>query len=332
MNCVSPIVLKNGNVVPCGKCALCLSAKRTDWSVRLQLHTWSYDQMPLFVTLTYDPAHVPFGSYKPTLCRSDVRKFIKMYKDRYHLHDRKFTYFGCGEYGDRFDRPHYHIIIFGDIRLYELYQQSEEKARNRLYDVWKKGLVHICVADWSGIHYVTKYVLKENPEDWSDAGIERPFTIASQGLGLGFMESREVSFIRYQVSEFLKRKDEISYVLNSVRLSDDIGSNIISVRDALRKVEKFVPDFKVILPSGKVAFLPRELRRRIVGSFEHFKDNPFWLVNHFRLLLDSLVYYRDNMKYDRVSDLPISMQKSIQRIEVINRRIIEKKYLKSFLV
>lgn len=53
----------------------------------------------------------------PSLCRVDVQKCIKRYREDYvrrHNGERcdfRFTFFG--EYGERYHRPHYHMLIYG---------------------------------------------------------------------------------------------------------------------------------------------------------------------------------------------------------------------------
>lgn len=54
-----------------------------------------------FVTLTYKPECVP---PKGSLSNEHWREFTK---------GIGYRYFGCGEYGDRTERPHYHLCVFG---------------------------------------------------------------------------------------------------------------------------------------------------------------------------------------------------------------------------
>lgn len=333
MRCLSPITLKNGLVVPCGKCELCLSHKRDDWSIRLQLHAQGYERMPLFITLTYAPEHLVYGAETATLFGRDVRLFIKRYKDRYHLYNTDFSYFGCGEYGDARNssvglaRPHYHLLFFGDNELYDLFDKDVRLAEKRLYDVWQKGICHCGIAEWSGVHYVTKYCLKENPEDYGDDKV-RPFTISSHGLGLAWLKSPQARMIALQLSRLTIWKREYLDLLQNLNVDvSDIDGSIKSLKRFFANMPDF-PDFSVVLDSGKKVFLPRELRRRLVGSFEHFKDSPLWLFEYYSRLLDSLIYYRDNREYDLTHELPISAQINMQKVEKIRERLIINKHKK----
>lgn len=330
MECLTPITLNNGTVVPCGHCELCLSHRRSEWSVRVQIHADSYERMPLFVTLTYDNEHLTYGDDgEPTLVRSDFSLFIKRYKDRYKLYNSDWSFFGCGEYGDRFQRPHGHLIIFGDHELENLYDRNSDLAVKHISDVWQKGRVHICVAAWSGIHYVTKYVLKENPDDWDKSVKVPPFTFASQGIGLHWLKSPQAMRLKKQLERMTVWREHVNESLAHRDFdTKNITSWYRSISDALEDAKPFFPDFRVLLPSGKYAFLPREIRRRLLGSFEHFKDNPLWLYNHLNTLRDSLAYYRDHSDFDKVSELPFSLQTSLHRVDKIRQRLIINHYNK----
>lgn len=317
-------MLNSGLVVPCGKCLLCRSARRQDWSVRVQLHAASYDKMPLFVTLTYDNEHLVYGADdKPTLVRSDLSKFIKAYRDRYNLYNTDWSYFGCGEMGDKFGRPHYHLLIFGDDALYDLFEKSFDLASARLEVVWKKGLVHVCLANWSGVHYVTKYVLKDHENEVDPSEVQRPFTICSQGIGLKWLDSLEACRLRYRILQLQKNVDKLNNELSHlVYLTDDPKADQIRLAGVYHDYAPYFPDFNIHLPSGETAYLPRELRRRLVGSFEYFKDNPLWLWQHLCMMLRSLEYYNQFGEYDLTSSSPMSDQMAKAYDKKIRQRLI----------
>ena len=136
MRCENPIILKSGLVVPCGKCLLCLSSRRDEWSRRLQLHTYGYAKPPFFVTLTYDDDHLPHEDGVVQLRKRDFSLFVKRLKDRLKAYNSDFSVFGCGEYGDLFQRPHGHILIFGCNQLYELFDIGYKCCHDFLLDVW----------------------------------------------------------------------------------------------------------------------------------------------------------------------------------------------------
>lgn len=341
--CLSPIVLKNGLCVPCGKCDICRSNARNEWSIRLAIHLANCDRMPMFITLTYNddcvPRYCEKGYYKRRewpiwntydspddyfntlgLDRCDVSRFLKKYKRKYGLTNDKFQYFGCGELGETTRRPHYHLLFFGDKELYNLFFQSTEDAQKRIADVWCMGNVHIGLAGFDGIHYVTKYVLKD---DWDSipSFVPKPFTIASNGLGMNFLDSDIGNKIKLQLAYCQKHKDEI---LENVPYFNQFSLD--SIKDAIDYLKSVTPQFKVILDDGRKVFLPRAIRKKLVGSFEHFKDSPFWLLTHLQQLYDSIIYYRDYGEYDLQHDVNASLQQCLSRVEKIRKRYLENKY------
>lgn len=97
-------------IVPCGKCRFCVSDLSRQWMVRAVHESLSH-VYSCFVTLTYDPEHLPaLGS----LSRRDVQLFSKRLRKWCNSVDIPSpVIFGCGEYGGRTMRPHYHLCIFG---------------------------------------------------------------------------------------------------------------------------------------------------------------------------------------------------------------------------
>lgn len=353
MNCLSPVVLKSGVVVPCGKCELCRSDRRNDWSIRLAIHLMSCDYMPMFITLTYDDCNLPYmcedwftkavlpfscndfdetqemqkhwSAIVPTLYREDVSKFLKAYKRKYHLTNDLFQYFGCGEYGDRFGRPHYHLLFFGDYELFKLYHDDSSIAEERLSRVWNKGRVHVGIAGYDGIHYVTKYCLKEQLDDLHPLA-RPPFTIASNGLGTNYINSPNGKKLRNRLEYISRNHDEI--IGNCPWYDFNDRQSLV---DALTYFDKVLPRFELILDDGRKVFMPRALRRKLVGQFEYFKDSPYWLQNHLRILLDSHDYYKAHGVYDQNHKKPYSYECCLNRVDKIRKRLLERMYnLKQF--
>lgn len=96
--------------LPCGKCYNCRKRQAFAWSIRIGMERKLYpDDECCHLCLTYDEDHVP-----EELVHSDFQGFI------HHLRvilqreqGKKIRYFMCGEYGGRFGRPHFHVLLFG---------------------------------------------------------------------------------------------------------------------------------------------------------------------------------------------------------------------------
>ena len=92
--------------LPCGKCMGCRLERSRQWAVRCLHESKCYDEN-CFVTLTYSDEFLPEGG---TLVRKHIQDFLK--RLRFRFPDRKIRVFYCGEYGDKMDRPHYHLCLF----------------------------------------------------------------------------------------------------------------------------------------------------------------------------------------------------------------------------
>jgi hypothetical protein len=106
-----------------------------------------------FVTLTYNDESLPRSPEDgvPILYRRDLTLFIKRF--RKHFPEFKFRYYACGEYGDQFGRPHYHMIMYSPIPLMD---RADEMA-----EIWGNGFVSVYEGNEQNYRYVSKYCLKK---------------------------------------------------------------------------------------------------------------------------------------------------------------------------
>ena len=189
MTCTNPIMVKGDGgymMVPCGKCIGCKLDKAREWSVRIANEARMYSDS-IFVTLTYDDKHLPEDG---SIHKSEVQKFLKLVRKR--IYPDKVRYFLCGEYGDQFGRPHYHLILFGvsmfDSRLFTAHQKACG-GYVVLTDCWKKGRVHLGYVTRASASYVARYTMKKangkNKEWYQAQGIEPEFILMSLKPGIG---------------------------------------------------------------------------------------------------------------------------------------------------
>lgn len=140
--------------LPCGVCPDCRIRRTREWSIRCyhesQLHSGSS-----FVNPTYADNPV-------TLSRKDPRVFIRALRDR----GLKFQYFGCGEYGEKLGRPHYHIILFGQDFRRDRYPWK--RINGNLYyrsptleKAWPHGLILLSDFDVKNALYTAGYTMKK---------------------------------------------------------------------------------------------------------------------------------------------------------------------------
>lgn len=117
-----------------------------------QMHRFSW-----FVTLTYSDEYLPEnGSLDPRHFRNFIRR-LRRKKDA--------LYFGCGEYGDRYQRPHYHTVLFGPDfpdRVSVDHRDGPVVWRSQaLADLWGLGHVELSGVTMGSASYVAGYVQKK---------------------------------------------------------------------------------------------------------------------------------------------------------------------------
>lgn len=175
--------------VPCGHCDVCREKKRNDIVFRAAMETALYPCPPMFITLTYDNAHLPYtmvGNKKfhhGNLQYSDVQKFFKRLRKRWDNIGLKHNirYLVSGEYGSRFGRPHYHIILWNNP-----YGADESnpllmyKLRQDILYTWCMGMIDFGQCRGGAAPYAAKYVSKPCN---LHGHIVKPFLHTSRGSG-----------------------------------------------------------------------------------------------------------------------------------------------------
>lgn len=113
-----------------------------------------------WLTLTYDDEHLPQGNI---LVRSDLDKFVKRLR-KYAGSD--LSILGCGEYGERSGRAHYHLCVFGasfpDQQPFKRGSSGELISRSDdLEKIWTFGQSAIGELNFDTAAYTARYVVKK---------------------------------------------------------------------------------------------------------------------------------------------------------------------------
>lgn len=164
--------------IPCGNCIGCRLDYSKQWAMRCMLEAKDHE-FNEFITLTYDEEHVPkaqgvtnfetgeVGEVK-TLDFDDLQKFMKRlrieFERKYGVTDIRF--YACGEYGEKKERPHFHIICFNcplpDKKLEKVSRKgSKQYSSEFLTKIWGKGLVRTSPVNFETCAYVARYVMKK---------------------------------------------------------------------------------------------------------------------------------------------------------------------------
>lgn len=156
--------------VPCGKCGACLKRAISDYTLRCQVE-WRVSEKCYFVTLTYEKN--PLQLYK-----RDLQLFFK----RLRKVGAKFSYFALGDYGDTFDRPHYHVLFFSKgyfpaEYIHSLWVSGDQTRR--------RGFVDVRPVTMGRIAYVVRYGFLAKLDFDKSSGRQRPFFLMSRRPALG---------------------------------------------------------------------------------------------------------------------------------------------------
>ncbi len=144
-------------VLPCGRCDGCLLDRSRMWAVRC-LHESKMYESNCFLTLSFDNEHLPKDG---NVSVRDLQLFFKKFRREVG----KVRYFACGEYGDNFGRPHYHVLMFG----YDFPDKvpAGKSGEHALYSsvllssIWTSGLSWIGALTFESAGYVARYVVKK---------------------------------------------------------------------------------------------------------------------------------------------------------------------------
>lgn len=151
--------------VPCGRCTGCRVSYSRQWAARC-LHEAQTHQENCFVTLTYDDANLPTGG---SLVPKHFTDFMK--RLRRSISPKKVSFFHCGEYGDDYQRPHYHALLFG--HWFDDANPIPGKSKSgktqfrsaKLEKLWGKGHCTIGAVTYQSAAYCSRYILKKKSLD-----------------------------------------------------------------------------------------------------------------------------------------------------------------------
>lgn len=176
--------------LPCGQCIGCRLERSRQWAVRCVHEASLYDRN-CFVTLTYDPAHLPKTG---SLQLEHFQLFMKRLRKKYGAGIR---FFHCGEYGDNLGRPHYHALLFNhdfdDKKYFSERNGNKVWTSDNLSNLWQMGFSLIGEVTFESAAYVARYVMKKVTGENKDIhynGMKPEYVTMSRrpGLGKGWYE------------------------------------------------------------------------------------------------------------------------------------------------
>lgn len=171
--------------VPCGRCIGCRLEYSRIWGGRCAQEALMHEENA-FLTLTYrneDAANDEQrakGLFVPrdgSLVKKHHQGFIK--RLRYHLGDRRISYYHAGEYGNTctqhgiedcpacgsIQRPHYHTLLFGydfpDKQYLTTVNDHPLYISRKLEELWQYGFAWLGSVTFESAAYVARYALKK---------------------------------------------------------------------------------------------------------------------------------------------------------------------------
>lgn len=183
-----PVVLSEAGwrFVPCGKCAFCLTNRRSQWMFRIHYEMKNQNVPGYFMTLTYDEKHVRRVGGMLSLRFRDIQLYLK------RLRKAKFyaKYICVGEYGSNTNRPHYHMLLWTDAPIKFLEQNWKSSKDNSVL-----GAIHFGRLTMQSAMYTLKYIIQPkqvlDPIESVEHQIEPTRAQFSKGLGIGFLSAAQ---------------------------------------------------------------------------------------------------------------------------------------------
>lgn len=168
---------KTMTLIQCGKCIGCKLNKSREWATRITLETKENPKNNWFLTLTYNNEHLPLNKKgEPTLKNEELTNFIKNIRQHWNrkYNETNIKYISASEYGTKYKRPHYHIILM-NINIRDIKEiGTPSKLGHKHYwsftidKIWNKGLIDIGKVTFESAGYVTRYTLKKQKPNKQD--------------------------------------------------------------------------------------------------------------------------------------------------------------------
>lgn len=203
----------------CGQCLPCLIKSRRVWTHRCMLEAALHENN-CFATLTY--RFVQYSGLSKTTAAFDV-EHVQRFFYRLRKAGIKVRYYGVGEYGENFERPHLHFILFGYPNCFYGRSRYSRSVRNccpscdQIRDAWRLGNVDLGSATKDSIAYVAGYVTEKADDKKKSLLLGRPrsraFMSRNPGIGSGFARVLASNFASEGGSQFLIREGDVPHVL-----------------------------------------------------------------------------------------------------------------------
>lgn len=222
------------------------------------LHEAKLHEKNCFITLTYNDESLPKDR---SLHYRDFQLFMKRLRKKYGSNIR---FYMCGEYGEKFDRPHFHACIFGfDFSDREYWKRTGSGSKlyrsKELEKLWEYGFSSIGDVNFESAAYVARYIMKK---------------VTGQGK-----HDQHYKFTDLETGEVLEKKSEF----NKMSLKPGIGYEWF---------KKYKSD---VYPHDYVIINGRKVRPPKYYDLKYSKESPFeWEEIQFKREQLAKANFEDN--------------------------------------
>lgn len=127
------------------------------------MHEAQLHENNCFITLTYSDEHLPNDRSVNVV---DFQLFMKRLRKRF---GKGIRFYHCGEYGEKFRRPHYHACLFNfdfsDKELFKIDNNNKLYISKSLQKLWPFGHSLIGDVTFESAAYVARYIMKKQTGD-----------------------------------------------------------------------------------------------------------------------------------------------------------------------
>lgn len=319
--------------VKCGKCYECKKENARNWIYKIWLESLRHKDK-CFITLTY--------KNKPkynNLEKKELQKFIKrLRKDN---PNNEIKYFGAGEYGETYGRPHYHIIILGykpnDMKFWKLSKRGHRLYRSKyIRKLWGLGIETIQPFHPDEIGYLTLY-LNKNDEMKKDINKKalayKTFYMNELKIKHGILDIQRIGkntklVKKRRIKDLTKEKykaykKDYNELNKKITMTKEPEFQIYSKGMGWNTyIDKKYYKYDMILNNYKYE-IPKEYLRKVIENIDKYKNNEELISYTVNEILNRKEYTEDEYK------LFINLKDQIAILKAIehNKNMLKQDYI-----
>lgn len=303
-------------LAPCGHCADCARSRSSNIRSRLLLEAAAYDEMPLFLTLTYNTSCLPQSFDSNGNCvdlpftSEYVSKSLKYFLKRLHIniarlgeYNQSFRHFAVSEHGSLHNRVHLHLILFN----HGVKPTSLLSFTDLVRDTWSKGNIDLrYIYSSSGFSYISKYLFKSRMN--SSVPEHLSFSTVNGSLGVPYFIKHNIC-----VHDLVDQKIKVNYfgIIRELFVPKQIFDYFVKpfCRN-FPKFSTFIANVKNYFSTVSSLHPAKDILQSLTSLYYHSSLNDVLFVEQHSCtpftdellsLLDSFISYYDSHGFELLS-------------------------------